>query len=73
MGSTEHIFEAFIQKYCLHGISSILCIGNCKNNIFSLSETSLILTRAFNISKTDFHKSGPFKSIKNMLKSFQIM
>ena len=44
-----------------------------ENDMFLLCETSNAFIRAFCYSKIHFHPSGPFKSIKTVLKSLQVL
>ena len=44
-----------------------------KNLMFLLCETSNAFIDAFCYSKIHFHLSGPFKSIKTMLKSLHVL
>ena len=44
-----------------------------KNDMFLLCETSNAFIGAFCYSKIIFHPSGPFKSIKTMLKSLHVL
>ena len=44
-----------------------------ENDMCLLSETSNAFIGAFCYSKTHFHPSGPFKSIKTILKSLHIL
>ena len=69
----KRVLEVFIQWHCLRGIPSMLY--NCKyeNDMFSLCETSNAFIGAFRYYKIPFHPSGPFKSIKTMLKSLHVL
>ena len=44
-----------------------------ENDMFLSCETSIAFIGAFCYSKIHFHPSGPFKSIKPMLKSLHIL
>ena len=44
-----------------------------ENDMFLLCETSNAFIGAFCYSKIHFHPSGPFKSIKTMLKSLHVL
>ena len=44
-----------------------------ENDMFLLCETSNAFIDPFCYSKTHFHPSGPFKSIKTMLKSLHVL
>ena len=44
-----------------------------ENEMILLCKTSNALIGAFCYSKIHFHPSGPFKSIKSMLKSFDVL
>ena len=44
-----------------------------ENDMFLLCETSNALIGAFSYSKIHFHPSGPFKSIKTMLKFLHVL
>ena len=44
-----------------------------ENAMFLLCETSIAFIGAFSYSKIHFHPSGPFKSIKAMLKSLHVV
>ena len=52
-----------------------VCFAMAKyeNDMFLLYETSNAFIGAFCYSKTHFHPSGPFKSIKIMLKSLHVL
>ena len=52
-----------------------VCFAMAKyeNDMFLLSETSNAFIGAYCYSKTHFHPSGPFKSIKTMLKSLHVL
>ena len=45
----------------------------CTKTIYLLCETYNAFVGAFCYSKIHFHLSGPFKSIKTMLKSLQVL
>ena len=44
-----------------------------ENDMIMLCETSNAFIGAFGYSKIHFHPSGPFKSIKTMLKSLHVL
>ena len=52
-----------------------VCFAMAKyeNDMFLLSETSNAFIGAYCYSKTHFHPSGPFKSIKTMLKPLHVL
>ena len=51
----------------------MLCNGNVRiQYVFVICETSNAFIGAFCYSKIHFHQSGPFKSIKTMLKSLHV-
>ena len=52
-----------------------VCFAMAKyeNDMFLLSETSNAFIDAFCCSEIHFHPSGPFKSIKTMLKSLHVL
>ena len=52
-----------------------VCFAMAKyeNDMFLLSETSNAFIGAYCYSKIHFHPSGPFKSIKTMLKSLHVL
>ena len=51
----------------------MLCNGKVRKRYFLLCETSNAFIGAFCYSKIHFHPSGPFKSIKKMLKSLNVL
>ena len=52
-----------------------VCFAMAKyeNDMFLLSETSNAFNGAYCYSKIHFHPSGPFKSIKTLLKSLHVL
>ena len=52
-----------------------VCFAMAKyeNDMFVLCETSNAIIGAFCYSKIHFHPSGPFKSIKTILKSINVL
>ena len=67
------VLEVFIQWHSLRGIPIMLGNGNVRNDMFLLCETSNAFIGAFCYSKIHFHPSGPFKSIKTMLKYVHVL
>ena len=51
----------------------MLCNSKVLKRYVSLCETSNAFIGAFCFSKIHFHPPGPFKSIKTMLKSIQVL
>ena len=51
----------------------MLCNVNVRNYMFLLCEPSNAFIGAFCYSKIHFYPSGPFKSIKTMLKSLHVL
>ena len=51
----------------------MLCNGKVRKRYFLLCETFSAFIGAFCYSKTHFHPSGPFKSIKTMMKSSHVL
>ena len=51
----------------------MLCNANVRKRYVLLCETSYAFIGAFGYSNIHFHASGPFKSIKTMLKSLHIL
>ena len=48
-------------------------MAKCENDMFLLCEASNAFIGAVCYSKIHFHPSGPFKSIKTMLKSLHVL
>ena len=51
----------------------MLAMGKYENDMFLLCKTSNVFIGAFCYSKIHFHPSGPFKSIKTMLKFLHVL
>ena len=67
----KRVLEVFIQWYC--HVEFRVCFAKYENDIFLLCDTSNAFIGAFGYSKIHFHPSGPFKSIKTMLKFLHIL